>query len=128
MVDMENKEEIVRNEIRNLIAASCEFSRIPTKEFRTFHKIFLKFFFNAVDINIDYSEKYISIWNSKPLTTDPVRLFDINEAISDIVFYTNLEETLAGCVEEGHDHEIFYKKMLVEFGDYPKKDGDVLSA
>ncbi len=128
MFDMEIKEEIVRNEIRNLIAISCQFNSLPTKEFRTFHKIFFKFFFNAVDINIDYAEKFISIWNSKPLTTDPVRLFDLNEAIADIVLYSNLEETLAGCIEEGHLQDNFYKKMLFEFGDYPQNDGDVLSA
>lgn len=128
MGDMENREEIVRNQLKNLITISCKFDRYPTGEFRTFHKMFFKFFFNAVDINIDYDEKFISIWNSKPLTTDPVRLFDLNEAVADNVSYSNLEETLTGCVEEGKLQHSFYKKMLFEFGDYPQNNGDVLSA
>ncbi|SRX54393.1 hypothetical protein [Aequorivita sp. CIP111184] len=125
---MENREEIVFDQIKNLITISCKFDRFPAKEFSNFHKMFLKFFFNAIDINIDYEDKLISIWNSKPLTTNPVRLFDLNEAIADKVSYSNLEETLTGCVEEGKLQHSFYKKMLFEFGDYPQKDGDVLSA
>ncbi len=125
---MENKEEIVRNEIRKLIANSCRFDRLPNKDFRDFHKTFLKFFFNAVDINIDYARKMISIWNSKPLTTDPLRLYDLNEAIADVVAYSNLEETLSGCIEEGHIQNNFYKKMLCEFGDKPQNEMDMISA
>lgn len=125
---MESQEKFVLREIRNFIATTCNFENRPKKEFREFHKQFLKFFFNAVDINIDYQTKVISIWNSKPLTTNPVRLFDLNEAIADNVSYTNLEETLLGCVESGNLQHTFYKKMLFEYGDISKSVCDVISA
>lgn len=125
---MESREEIVLRNIRNFIVHTCNFEERPKKEYRNFHKVFLKFFFNAVDINIDYQSQIISIWNSKPLTTNPVRLFDLNEAIADKVSYTDLEETLSGCIETGHLQQTFYKKMLYEYSDNSENDGDVLSA
>ncbi len=124
---MESKEEIVRQEMRNLIAASCLFEKRPPKEFTAFHKNLLNFFFNSIDVNIDYENNLISIWNSKPLTMDPIRLYDLNEAISDRVGYNDLEETLIGCLEEGQLQYNFYKKLLFEYGD-SIKDGDMLSA
>ncbi len=124
---MESKEEIVRQEMRNLIAASCLFEKRPSKEFTAFHKNLLNFFFNSIDVNIDYENNLISIWNSKPLTMDPIRLYDLNEAISDRVGYNDLEETLIGCLEEGQLQYNFYKKLLFEYGD-SIKDGDMLSA
>ncbi len=125
---MESREEIVLREMRNFIGCTCKFEERPTKEFRHFHKVFLKFFFNAVDVNIDYQTQVIAIWNSKPLTTNPVRLFDLNEAIADKVTYSNLEETLSGCLETGHLQQTFYKKMLSEFGNYSKNEEDFMSA
>jgi hypothetical protein len=125
---MENGEEIMQQKMRDFIATTCVFDQRPKKEFRDFHKQFFKFFFNAIDINIDYQTQVISIWNSKPLTTNPVRLYDLNEAIADNVCYTNLEETLAGCIEKGHLQNTFYKKMLFEFNDYNKSEEDFLSA
>ena len=128
MIAMESNEEIVQQIIRDFIATTCVFEKRPKKEFRDFHKQFLKFFFNAVDVNIDYQTKTISIWNSKPLTTNPVRLYDLNDAIADNVSYTDLEETLAGCIEKGHLQNTFYKKMLFEYGDYSKSEEDSMSA
>ncbi len=125
---METTEESILKEIRIFITKTCNFGSRPKKEFRDFHKRFLKFFFNAVDINIDYQTKVISIWNSKPLTTNPVRLFDLNEAIADNVSYTNLEETLLGCLEAGNLQQMFYKKLLLEYADISKSESDMLSA
>ncbi|HLT50215.1 MAG TPA: hypothetical protein VKZ90_07175 [Aequorivita sp.] len=125
---MESGKEKVRREMQTLIATSCIFDKHPTKEFATFHKNLLNFFFNSIDVNIDYENKLISIWNSKPLTTDPVRLYNLNEAISDRVGYNNLEETLIGCLEEGQLQYNFYKKMLMEYTDHTDNHDDVLSA
>lgn len=124
---MENREGNVIEEMRNLIAASCSFNKRPTKEFAKFHKNLLNFFFSSIAVNIDYEHKLISIWNSKPLTLDPVRLYDLNEAISDRVGYNDLEETLIGCLEDGKLQNNFYKKMLAEYGN-SDKEGDMLSA
>lgn len=125
---MEREEEIVQQKIREFISKTCAFYKRPKKEFREFHKQFLKFYFNAVDVNIDYQTQTISIWNSRPLTTNPVRLFDLNEAIADTVSYSDLEETLLGCVETGHLQNTFYKKILQEYADFCSKDNDMLSA
>jgi hypothetical protein len=125
---MESGKEKVRREMQTLIATSCIFDKHPTKEFAAFHKNLLNFFFNSIDVNIDYENKLISIWNSKPLTTDPVRLYNLNEAISDRVGYNNLEETLIGCLEEGQLQYNFYKKMLMEYTDHTDNHDDVLSA
>ncbi len=125
---MENREEIVRQKMRDLIIESCHFNTRPHKEFRRFHKNFLNFFFNSIDLNIDYENKLISIWNSKPLTTNPVRLYDLNEAISDKVGYTDLAETLIGCLENGQLQNNFYKKLLIEYGNYNQNNEDFLCA
>jgi hypothetical protein len=101
---------------------------VPPKEFVAFHKNLLNFFFNSIDVNIDYENNLISIWNSKPLTMDPIRLYDLNEAISDRVGYNDLEETLNGCLEEGQLQYNFYKKMLFEYSDYSSDNDDVLYA
>ncbi|AFL80148.1 hypothetical protein Aeqsu_0639 [Aequorivita sublithincola DSM 14238] len=125
---MEDREENRYIKIAELITASCRFDKRPSKEFQRFHQSFFNFYFNSIDLNIDYENNVISIWNSKPLTKNPVRLFDLNEAISDNVCYTNLEETLNGCLEEGHLQENFYKKLLCEFGDFGKDEKNNLSA
>lgn len=125
---MDKRAEIIQEQMRNLITISCDFKTHPTQKFRSLHKSLLKFFFNAIDVNIDYSRKLISIWNSKPLTTDPVRLYDLNEAISDNVGYTDLEETLTGCLENGHLQNNFYLKLLSEHEEDLKNGEDFLSA
>ncbi|MDC7999550.1 hypothetical protein POV26_00710 [Aequorivita todarodis] len=125
---MGSGKEKVRREMQTLIAASCLFDKRPTKKFAAFHKNLLNFFFNSIDVNIDYQSKLISIWNSKPLTKDPVRLYNLNEAISDRVGYNDLEETLIGCLEDGQLQHNFYKKMLFEYGDYSSENDDILSA
>lgn len=125
---MENGDGVVRQKMRELITESCRFNKQPRKEFQKFHKSLLNFFFNSIDLNIDYESKLISIWNSKPLTTDHLRLYDLNEAISDKVCYTNLEETLHGCLEDGHLQTTFYNKTLFEYGNCLRSEGDFLSA
>lgn len=125
---MENGDEVVRQKMRELITESCRFNKQPIKEFQKFHKTLLNFFFNSIDLNIDYENKFIYIRNSKPLTTDPVRFYDLNEAISDNVDYTNLEETLLGCLEDGNLQTTFYKKILFEYGDFLPEEENFLSA
>ncbi|MDN3724860.1 hypothetical protein QRD02_10735 [Aequorivita sp. SDUM287046] len=121
---MERRNENIRAQLRKLIVASCQFEQRPSKAFRKFHKLYLQFFFGAMDINIDYQTQVISIWNSRPMTTNPVRLFDINDAISDRIYYTNLEETLFGAIEEGPLQDCFYEKILMDYAHYSEKDDD----
>ena len=112
------KKEEMREILRDLIAYSCSFEVRPNKDFKKFHQVLLQFFTGAVEVQIDYKTQMISLWNTKPLTTDPLRLFDLNEAISDRIYYSNLEETLKGCIENGHLQDCVYKKILDEYGHY----------
>lgn len=125
---MEEKGEILIEEIRNLITLSCRFNKRPTPEYYKFHRTFLIFIFKVVDVNIDYESKIISIWNSKPLPANPVRLFDLNESVAAKVSYSDLEETLIGCLQEGQLQTDLYKKLLLKFGNNPIDEGDSLSA
>lgn len=125
---MKNGDEVVRQKMRELITESCRFNKQPIIEFQKFHETLLNFFFNSIELIIDYENKSIFIQNSKPLTIDPVRFYDLNEAISDIVDYTNLEETLLGCLEDGHLQTTFYKKMLYVYGYFIPEEANFLSA
>jgi len=116
ILKMEREEEILLDEMRALINRSCQFDRLPTEDFSDFHKIFLKFSFNAVQVRINYEAQDIHISNCKPLTTDPVRLFNMKEAVADKFSYTNLEETLAGCLKSGQLQHHFYEKLLLSYG------------
>ncbi|CAM3304526.1 hypothetical protein [Aequorivita lipolytica] len=125
---MEEREEMIQEQMRSLVTISCDFDIKPNKAFQNFHKSLLKFYFNAIDVNIDYSEKLISIWNPKPLTTNPLRLYDLNEALADKVIYTNLEETLNGCLEIGQLQNSFYIRLLSEYEDSLKGGESFLGA
>lgn len=125
---MDTSEEILQMRMRRLVSVSCQFETRPNKDFQKFHTSLLLFYFNAVAVNINYDEKLISIWNSKPLTTNPVRLYDLNNAISDTVGYSDLEETLNGCLECGHLQNSVYIKLLSEYRNYLDNDDDFLSA
>lgn len=107
-------------EMRTLIYESCQFEKNPNDDFKKFHKVFLKFSFDAVDVKIDYGVKEIYISNCKPLTTNPVRLFNMKEAVADKFSYTDLEETLAGCLKSGPLQNRFYKILLDEYWDNSK--------
>ncbi|MGO3182606.1 MAG: hypothetical protein ACTIJ9_07215 [Aequorivita sp.] len=118
---MERAEEMVQEEMRALINQSCQFNEHPKEEFCDFHKDFLKFSFNAVSVEIDYDAQEIYTSNCKPLTTNPVRLFDLNKAVADQFSYSDLVETLQGCLDNDHLHYVFYKKLILEYGNLSKE-------
>lgn len=120
---MEGQEEEIKKELIKLIEDSCKFDVHPSEEFQKFHKSFLKFYFAAVDVNVNYETKSISIWNSKPSTGNLIELYNFAEALSETVNYTDLEETLLGCIEEGIFNERFYKHLLHDFGRIQSTDG-----
>lgn len=125
---MEREKEIIQEEIKALIVKSCEFEEHPIPKFCDFHKDFLKFTFEAVRLSIDYEAKKIYTSNSKPLTTNPVRLFNMNEALADVLSYTDLEETLLGCLKTDHLHTHRYKLFLQEYSEHPFDDSSILYA
>lgn len=125
---MERDEMLILNEIKALIRKSCKFENMPNERFQNFHKDFFKFSFEAVNVKIDYEAKQIFTSNAKPLTTDPVRLFDMNTALADMFLYTDLEETLLGCLKTGHLQNHRYELFLQEYGSNPFDDSEFLYA
>ena len=123
---MKNQEQLVQEEMRKLITKSCA---THNSEYYKFQKSLLKFFFGAIDATIDYDEQTIMLWNSKPMSSDAIKLYDINEAVSAKVAYTNLEETLKGCLENGAQQLRFYKTLLFHYNNVKEDIGtDAISA
>tara|TARA_R100000935_G_scaffold1847_4_gene5614 strand:- start:10787 stop:11164 length:378 start_codon:yes stop_codon:yes gene_type:complete len=112
---MKNQEQIIQEEMRKLITKSCKANETLDNEYYSFQKSLLKFYFRAVDVTIDFDEETILLWNSKPRTPEAYRLYDINEAVATKVSYSNLEETLKGCLENGEMQMRFYKTMLFHY-------------
>lgn len=112
---MENQQQVVKEEMRKLITKSCQFTENLSKDYYSFQKSLLKFYFGAVDVTIDFDEEVILLWNSKPKTFRDMNLYDINEAVATRISYSNLEETLKGCIESGDMQHRFYKTMLFHY-------------
>ena len=112
---MENQEQIIQEEMRKLITKSCEFTENLSKDYYSFQKSLLKFYFGAIEATIDFENEIILLWNSKPRTPEDFKLYDINEAVAAKVSYSNLEETLKGCLESGTMQTRFYKTMLFHY-------------
>ena len=127
-IAMNNENQIVQEEMRKLITKSCDFDTYGGT-FYPFHKTLLKYYFSAIDVTIDYTEKLIMLFNSKPLDGDHYNLYDINEAVAAKVNYTNLEETLKGCLENGPGQIRFYKSLLFHYTNVTHEtDNDMMSA
>jgi len=108
---MKNQDQIVQDEMRKLITKSCV-NLTRQSEYYSFHKALFKYYFNALEVAIDYDTAIISLWNSKPTNMQAINLYGVNEAVSEKVSYSNLEETLKGCLENGESQQRFYKTML----------------
>jgi len=108
---MKNQDQIVQDEMRKLITKSCV-NLTKKSEYYSFHKALFKYYFNALEVAIDYDTAIISLWNSKPKNMQAINLYGVNEAVSEKVSYSNLEETLKGCLENGENQQRFYKTML----------------
>ena len=112
---MKGQEQIIQEEMRKLIKRSCQFTENLSNDYYSFQKSLLKFYFGAIDVTIDFNTETILLWNSKPRTPGDYKLYDINEALATKVSYSNLEETLKGCLENGTMQTRFYKTMLFHY-------------
>ncbi|RDK83265.1 hypothetical protein [Marinirhabdus gelatinilytica] len=110
---MKDQEQVIQEEMRKLIKKSCK--DMENSDYYSFQKSLLKFYFGAVDATIDFDKEIIMLWNSKPRTFREMNLYDINEAVATKVSYSNLEETLKGCLENGEMQMRFYKTMLFHY-------------
>lgn len=113
---MKNQEQIVQEEMRKLISKACKISLTQDDNpFYLFQKTLLKYFFNAADVTIDYSAGTISLWTSETPSTLGHNLYRMKDAVAYTISYSNLEETLKGCLESGEINNRFYKSLLFQY-------------
>lgn len=112
---MELENQKIYSEFRKLIAESCAFDEIPSRNFQCFHYDYLKFSFGVMKVQIDYLKKTIELWSPKPISMEPLTSFNINSSVNGIVSYVDFEATLLGCMEEGQFSSRFYKHLLYEY-------------
>ncbi len=111
-MSMEEREDKIRKEIQKLIKESCAFDKVPSLEFQKFHRALLRFSFDALSVELNYEDKIISVRNSKPSNSKSLEIGDFESAILQNVNYTDLEETLSGCVLVGAYNECFFRHLL----------------
>lgn len=112
---MKTQNQFLREEMRRLITRSCAPQSHRIGDFYAFQKDLLKFFFNAVDVVIDYQSKTITLLNSHTTNRLDDKLYIMNDAVSVTISYTNLEETLRGCLEKGMRPSQFYQNMIFQY-------------
>lgn len=115
---MKTDGQIIREEMRKLITKSCS-QQNANDQYYGFHKSLLKFYFGAIDAIIDYDNEIISLINSRSIDKKADNIYDINQSIASKVNYTNLEETLKGCLEKGGIQNRFYKTVLFHYNNLP---------
>ena len=115
--DMVAHKNTIHENLEKLIKESCDFETQPCADFQKFHKAFLKFSFSALNVELDYGKKSILVYNSKPFTDNRLALY--NEALLEKINYTDLEETLLGCVDEGAFESRFYRHLICEYSENP---------
>ena len=120
---MEGQEKQVREELIKLIKESCSFEVIPKLEYQKFHSSFLKYTFSARHVEIDYEKKIISIWNCKPSPGTAMEFYAM-DALVETMGYSDLEETLLGCIEDGIFNERFYHHLLYDLDRVYKDTGN----
>ncbi len=111
---MKNEEQLIQDAMRNLISKSCDLQQeTGGNAYYEFQKSLLKFFFGAADVTIDYDKEVITLWNSSKENLNMI--YSLAEARGSKIRYTNLEETLKGCLEKGELQKRFYRSMLYHF-------------
>jgi len=112
---MKNQDQVVQEEMRKLIKRSCKTNQNYYSKNYNFQKVLLKFFFNSADVTIDYDRQLISLWTGVKTDAHPGKLYDINEATPINIAYSNLEETLKGCLEKEVKQINFYTSLLFHY-------------
>ncbi|PKA83586.1 hypothetical protein ATE92_1743 [Ulvibacter sp. MAR_2010_11] len=112
---MKIKDQILHEEMRKLISKSCASRPDANSDYYSFQKALLKFFFNAADVQIDYDTQTISLWTSNTTKQTAGNLYGMNDVVTVKISYTNLEDTLKGCLERGVSETRFYTSMLFHY-------------
>ncbi|WP_339700484.1 hypothetical protein [uncultured Marixanthomonas sp.] len=112
---MKNQDQIIHEEMRKLIKKSCVVDSQLNPEFYSFQKSLLKFFFNAASVLIDRDNKIITLYGGAIVDHSPRSFYTINQLTTTNISYSNLEETLKGCLEKGDKEARFYKSQLFHY-------------
>jgi transcription termination factor NusB len=112
---MKTQNQILQEEMRKLISKSCALEHRTNGEFYSFQKALLKFFFNVVDAVIDHQNKTITLLKTHTTNMAQDKLYTMNDAVSVTISFTNLEETLKGCLENGMRQTQFYQNMIFHY-------------
>ena len=114
---MKNQVHKVHEEMRQLISRSCA---IPPPYhghgLYNFQKDLLRHFFKTVEVTIDHGAYTITLWNSEsPKMPGEDNLYSLNNAVALTISYSNLEETLKGCLEGSPEDLQFYRSLLIRY-------------
>ena len=91
-----------------------------------FQKEMLRHFFKSVDVTIDHDEFTMTLWNSENSSHTGVEdLYVLNNAVSLTISYSNLEETLMGCLEDSSEDLRFYRGLILQYGGYSEVDPSI---
>tara|TARA_R100001369_G_scaffold77006_2_gene106266 strand:+ start:4479 stop:4859 length:381 start_codon:yes stop_codon:yes gene_type:complete len=112
---MKNQVQIIHEEMRKLIKKSCASDPLLNPEFYSFQKSLLKFFFNAASVTINRDKHTITLYGGAIVDHSPRTLYNINQLSTTTISYSNLEETLKGCLEKGEKASRFYKSQLFHY-------------
>ena len=109
---MNNREQIILDQMRQMISLSCRSRNQQQNPLYNFQKAILKRFFDAAGVTIDFDNKNISLFTKASPTGGAVKLYRAKDVMAINISYTNLEETLKGCLETGIDNERHYSSLL----------------
>jgi len=112
---MKNQEQIVQEEMRKLIKKSCAENSLLNREYYGFQKSLLKFFFNAASVIIDSKHNHIILYGGAIVDNSPRSKYNISQLSDTTISYSNLEETLKGCLEKGEKASRFYQSQLFHY-------------
>lgn len=121
---MEFDRENIYNQMRQLIKVSCSGGyKSSSEKYEKFQIAYLKFYFDAIDVSIDYPTKIIRVKNCKPLSTNSLSFYNLKESVIAEIHYSDLEETMDGCLEEGKLQMKFYEMLILNYGDMCQGSG-----
>ncbi|GLB51485.1 hypothetical protein NBRC110019_05240 [Neptunitalea chrysea] len=103
--------EVILQEMRRLLAYSCNDSSIENNHYENLHLVILKKHFNAEDVRIDHLNNVIHVH----ICLDGGADFFGRKSVVDVEMkYTDINEFLQNCIE-GSDQNIFFYKNILNF-------------
>ena len=101
--------------MRQLIAISCREENLYHPVYYMIQRAILKNYFDAADITIDFDMKTISILSGEDTVNSHSKSHPTKEVAALNISFTNLEDTLQGCLESGEVPLQFYDAMVRQY-------------